>query len=139
MISLESSRCALQRAPSLECSLIHCVSLMRRIILIICLRHLPECYADPGCILLPPRLRARPSKHIKNIAAAIATRFKAKITTVNQRLRDAEIEEWGKVRMVDHQDGDTMRASSMSAQRDDSRNASFVRVRVTALVKSTYS
>ena len=41
--------------------------------------------------------------------------------------------------MVDHQDGDTMRASSMSAQRDDSRNASFVRVRVTALVKSTYS
>lgn len=41
----------------------------------------------------------------------------------------AQIEEWGKIRRVDSEAGDTMRASSLGIKRDDSRDASFVRVR----------
>ena len=62
------------------------------------------------------------------IASALATRFDVDIGLARRSLRNAQIEEWGKVRRVDSDDGDTMLASSMTMVRDDSRDATYVRV-----------
>lgn len=86
---------------------------------------------DPTCILLPRKTNRRPVGHLQGIAAALATRYeKSSVTLVKKALEDAVIEEWGKVRRVDSEEGDTIVASSMHASvgPDDSRDASFVRV-----------
>jgi hypothetical protein len=81
-------------------------------------------------VLLPPRSRARPGEHlIAKIAAALATRFDTNVATIKRHLVNTEIEEWGKVRRVDSSAGDTMRASSLVVSRDDTRDATYVRVR----------
>jgi hypothetical protein len=62
------------------------------------------------------------------IASALATRFDSGIRLVRQHLANAEIEEWGKVRRIDSDAGDTMRSSSLGISRDDARDATYVRV-----------
>jgi hypothetical protein len=85
---------------------------------------------DPSCVLLPPRSRVRPAEHlIMNIIRALATRFDTDVATVKRHLRTVEIEEWGKVRRVDSNAGDTMHASSLVVSRDDTRDATYVQVR----------
>jgi hypothetical protein len=66
---------------------------------------------------------------INSIAAALATRFDVLIATVRPYLNAATIEEWGKIRRIDSDEGDTMWASSCCAIRDDARDATYVRVR----------
>jgi hypothetical protein len=91
-------------------------------------------FKDPSCILLPPRSRTRPPNHlITTIAATLATRFDRDVRTVRISLSFAEIEEWGKVRRVDSDAGDTMHASTLVPARDDTRDATYVRVRVIPL------
>lgn len=86
--------------------------------------------ADPTCVLLPPKSPNRPTSNLINsIAVALATRFDVRIGTVKPFLNDALIEEWGKIRRVDSDEGDTMRTSSTGTTRDDSRDATYVRVR----------
>jgi hypothetical protein len=85
--------------------------------------------ADPSCVFLPPKSPNRPAANlINNIAAALATRFNVHIATVRPFLDTALIEEWGKIRRVDSDAGDTMHASSIGTIRDDSRDATYVRV-----------
>jgi hypothetical protein len=85
---------------------------------------------DPSCVLLPLKSHARPANHlIASIAGALATRFDTDVATVKRHLRNLEIEEWGKVRRVDSDAGDTMIASSLVALRDDTRDATYIRVR----------
>ena len=67
------------------------------------------------------------------IAAALATRFDRDIRTVRINLSSADIEEWGKVRRVDSDAGDTMHASTLVPAHDGTRDATFVRVRATSL------
>jgi hypothetical protein len=62
------------------------------------------------------------------IVSALATRFDAGIRPVRQHLVHAEIEQWGKVRRIDSDVGDTMHASSLRISRDDTRDATYVRV-----------
>jgi hypothetical protein len=62
------------------------------------------------------------------IAGALATRFDVNIGLVRKHLGNANVEEWGKVRRIDSDAGDTMHASSMVAARDDTRDATYVRV-----------
>lgn len=87
-------------------------------------------FSDPTYILLPPRSQRRPVGHMQRIAAALATRYgKDSIALVKEELNTAVVDEWGKVRRVDSDDGDTMVCSSMRGTRaNDSRDASFVRV-----------
>lgn len=63
------------------------------------------------------------------IAAALATRFDTSVAVVKKYLENAKVEEWGKVRRVDSTEGDTMHASSLGIRRDDTRDATYVRVR----------
>ena len=85
---------------------------------------------DPSCILLPPHSRVRPAETLMTaIAAALATRFDKDIRSIRHDLREAVVEEWGKVRCVDSEAGDTMHASTLVAARDDTRDATHVRVR----------
>ena len=84
---------------------------------------------DPSCVLMFPRSQTRPADNLINgIAAALATRFDVDIRLVKGHLKNADIEEWGKVRRVDSDSGDTMRASSMVVVQDDTRDATYVRV-----------
>jgi hypothetical protein len=84
---------------------------------------------DPSCLLLPPKAKERPMQtSIASIAAALATRFDMHIAVVKKQLEKAEVEEWGKVRRIDSTAGDTMRASSLGISRDDTRDATYVRV-----------
>jgi hypothetical protein len=86
---------------------------------------------DPSCVLLPPHSKSRPTANLINgIAAALSTRFNKPIATIRPHLSAAVVEEWGKVRRVDSDAGDTMSASSMGVTRDDTRDATFVRVRM---------
>jgi hypothetical protein len=62
--------------------------------------------------------------------AALSTRFQKPVGTIRRHLNDAVIEEWGKVRRIDSDAGDTMSASLLGTSRDDSRDATYVRVRL---------
>ena len=74
---------------------------------------------DPSCLLLPPHRAVRfAPNQINSIAAALATRFNVSIATVRPYLDDATVEEWGKLRRIDSDAGDTMWASSCCAIRD---------------------
>jgi hypothetical protein len=50
------------------------------------------------------------------------------VPDIRGSLKMAIIEEWGKVRRVDSDEGDTMRAFTMVKVGEDNRNASYVRV-----------
>jgi hypothetical protein len=63
------------------------------------------------------------------IAAALATRFDRDIHSIRHDLREAVVEEWGKVRRVDSDAGDTMHASALVPARDGTRDSTYVRVR----------
>jgi hypothetical protein len=65
---------------------------------------------------------------LKGIAAALATRFGASVPDIRRSLKEASIEEWGKVRRVDSDEGDTMHAFMMVKMGEDNRDASYVRV-----------
>ncbi|KAJ7666787.1 hypothetical protein DFH06DRAFT_984464 [Mycena polygramma] len=92
---------------------------------------IPGAFADPSypsCILLPPKSSIRPdSNQLKTIAVALSTRTGASMRDVNRALRDATVDEWGKVRRVDSDEGDTMRSCSLGTIADDSRDATYVR------------
>jgi hypothetical protein len=62
------------------------------------------------------------------LIGALATRFKTKISVIKQHLDSAVVEEWGKVQRVDSDAGDIMTSSTLRVTRDDSRDATFVRV-----------
>lgn len=86
--------------------------------------------SDPSCILLPPKInKLLTPTLIGGISAALTTRFNVEVDVVRRCLRTAQIEQWGKICHVDSEAGDTMRASSLGIKRDDSRDATFVRVR----------
>jgi hypothetical protein len=85
---------------------------------------------DPTCLLLPPKSPNRPAECLTaGIAAALATRFDADIRLVKNYLKSADIVEWGKVRRIDSDAGDTMHASSLVPKHEDGRDATYVRVR----------
>jgi hypothetical protein len=85
---------------------------------------------DPSCVLMPPKSQAKPVENlIAAIAGALATRFDTNVAVVKRSLQNVEIEQWAKVRRVDSDAGDIMHASSMVASRDDTRDATYVRVR----------
>ena len=84
---------------------------------------------DPSCILLPPSKKERPSAGLlTGICAALSTRSGCEMTVVRKHLRQAVIEEWGKVRRVDSDEGDTIRAAMMGIKQADSRDATYIRV-----------
>lgn len=95
---------------------------------------------DPTCILLPPRVVVQQSTQLvstseslstglsNSIAAALSTRFNLPVSITRKYLQKADIEEWGKVRRVDSEAGDTMHSSGLSKHRVDQRDATFVRV-----------
>ncbi|KAJ7131032.1 hypothetical protein C8R44DRAFT_904086 [Mycena epipterygia] len=92
---------------------------------------IPGSFSDPlypSCILLPPKSPARSDvNQLKTIAAALATRFDARMREVTVALQGALVEEWGKVRWVDSDEGDTMRSCSLGITAEDSRDATYVR------------
>ncbi|KAJ7655446.1 hypothetical protein B0H17DRAFT_941344 [Mycena rosella] len=82
----------------------------------------------PSCILLPPKSPARPtSNQIRTIAAALSTRSGARMVHVNKAMKAAVVEEWGKVRRVDSDEGDTMKSCSLGTVAEDARDATYVR------------
>ncbi|KAJ7342463.1 hypothetical protein DFH08DRAFT_782878 [Mycena albidolilacea] len=82
----------------------------------------------PTCILLPPKSPNRPNTNaIRSIAIALSTRTGGKIGSITKALKDAVIEEWGKVRRIDSEAGDTMRSCSVGILAEDSRDATYVR------------
>ncbi|KAJ7681395.1 hypothetical protein B0H17DRAFT_1161144 [Mycena rosella] len=92
---------------------------------------IPGSFSDPAypsCVLLPPRSRATPSlAQMKTIATALSTRSGSSMRDVNNALKAAEVEEWGKVRRIDSEEGDTMRSCSLGTTAEDSRDATYVR------------
>ena len=50
------------------------------------------------------------------------------MTLVRKHVRQVVIEEWGKVRRVDSDEGDTIRAAMMGIKQEDSRDATYIRV-----------
>jgi hypothetical protein len=85
---------------------------------------------DPSCLLLPPRSRARPAENLMaTIAGALATRYNINTLLAKKMLNSADVEQWGKIRRTDSSAGDTMHASSSVSTCEDTRDATFVRVR----------
>ncbi|TRM55775.1 hypothetical protein BD626DRAFT_415516 [Schizophyllum amplum] len=84
--------------------------------------------AYPTCILLPPRV-AGPieSPALTAIVVALATRFNMRVQEVRPHVRNADIVQYGRVRRVDTDEGDTIRAADLVASREDSRDADYVR------------
>ncbi len=71
-----------------------------------------------------------PDGILKGIAAALATRFDIPVPDIHRSLKETIIEEWGKVRRIDSDEGDTMHAFMMVKVGEDNRNASYVQVRI---------
>ncbi|KAF7340484.1 hypothetical protein MSAN_02119800 [Mycena sanguinolenta] len=63
----------------------------------------------------------------RTIAAALSTRTGATMAEVTAALRRASIEEWGKVRRIDSDAGDTMRSCSLGIVAEDAKGATYVR------------
>ncbi|KAG6826629.1 hypothetical protein H0H92_015066 [Tricholoma furcatifolium] len=78
-------------------------------------------------VLLPPKRPNSPQKHLKSIAAALATRYHVCVMEVNACLKSCIIEEWGKAQRVASTEGDTFWASGLGVKHDDAQDASFVR------------
>lgn len=89
--------------------------------------------SDPTCRLLPPKSPERPAD-LTALIGALATRFNVTIGVVKRHLRTADIEEWGKVQRIDSDEGDVMRTAHLGSVRDDSRDATFVRVSASLLL-----
>ena len=68
------------------------------------------------------------SNLINGIAASLATRFDVPVAVVRPHLNSALVEEWGKIRRIDSDAGDTISTSSLSPANDDRRDATYVRV-----------
>jgi hypothetical protein len=49
---------------------------------------------------------------------------------ISKALKHAIVEDWGKVRRTDSEAGDTMRSCSVGTFTEDSRDATYVRVRL---------
>ncbi|KAJ7463888.1 hypothetical protein B0H11DRAFT_1870748 [Mycena galericulata] len=82
----------------------------------------------PSCLLLPPKSPVRPEPNqLHSIAVALSTRFCTKMAIINTALKNAIVEEWGKVRRVDSEAGDTMRSCSLGVTAEDARDATYVR------------
>jgi hypothetical protein len=78
------------------------------------------------------------SGELRSIAAALSTRLDATMTQVNRALKGATVEDWGKVRRIDSDEGDTMRSCSLGANAEDTRDATYVRVSGSIRVKLVY-
>ncbi|KAH6880950.1 hypothetical protein BKA70DRAFT_1391158 [Coprinopsis sp. MPI-PUGE-AT-0042] len=112
----------------------------------------PQGFSHPdydSCMLLPPSRSGVPSDtKVALIAAALVTRSlhpeatpvpvatssaqpksrrKPAIATVKKYVRDATVVEWGKVKRVDSEEGDTMATSTMGRRGNDRRDNTFVR------------
>ena len=87
---------------------------------------------DPSCVLLPPR---KPSVSLssgvqKLMTTVLAARFDVSFSFIKPFLASAVIDEWGKVRRVDSDEGDTISTSNL-CNSDPSvgrRDATFIRV-----------
>jgi hypothetical protein len=112
-------------------------------------------FQDGSCMLLPPsRSGMVPDSKVALIAAALVTRSahpeatpvavaggsaqskkrrRPAITAVKKLVQQATIVEWGKVKRVDSEEGDTMASSKMGRRGDDRRDNTFVRVSECAL------
>lgn len=90
---------------------------------------------DPTCILLPPKSKSSPTtSQLSGICAAFATRGNVNVNQVRRLVENSAIVEWGKLRHVDSEEGDTIRSATMSHARHDSREASFVRVHLSFIL-----
>ncbi|KAH6909680.1 hypothetical protein BKA70DRAFT_1474827 [Coprinopsis sp. MPI-PUGE-AT-0042] len=112
----------------------------------------PQGFSHPdydSCMLLPPSRSGVPSDtKVALITAALVTRSlhpeatpvpvatssaqpksrrKPAIATVKKYVRDATVVEWGKVKRVDSEEGDTMATSTMGRRGNDRRDNTFVR------------
>ncbi|KAF9256770.1 hypothetical protein L218DRAFT_1022754 [Marasmius fiardii PR-910] len=89
--------------------------------------------AYPTCILLPPLDLTSPEvSELTPLIGASVTRFQMDVpqltvSTVKSCLGKAKIERWGKVKCIDSDEGDTMRAVEVGKLREDNRDASFIR------------
>ncbi|KAH9023711.1 hypothetical protein EDB85DRAFT_1870587 [Lactarius pseudohatsudake] len=98
---------------------------------------------DPTCVLLCPRVvvqRGTESTSLltglsNSIAAALSTRFGLHVSVIRKYLQRANIEEWGKVRRVDSEAGDTIHSSGLMKPTADRRDATFVRVSCVLLIQ----
>nr|GAT57216.1 predicted protein [Mycena chlorophos] len=79
----------------------------------------------PACVLLPPKSRTQPE--IEPIVTALATRLDCLVADARAALRVATVEEYGKVKRVDTDEGDTMHSCSLGTKAEDARDASYVR------------
>jgi hypothetical protein len=76
---------------------------------------------DPTCILLPLKHPSRPDANLmKGLMVALATRFSVQIAQVQPHLDAVEIEDWGKIRCIDSDAGDTMCASIVAPLQNNS-------------------
>ena len=97
----------------------------------ICFEHISHTRTitgDPTCILLHPHIinPVIDNSLFTKILVCLATRYNKTVGTVRRHVSVDNVEVWGKVQVVD---GDTMVASSLvKSSREDSRNASYVRV-----------
>jgi len=103
-----------------------------------------RCSSDPTTSLLPP---SRPGQLdtglLRKIAGALVTRFdiqegfaKSKVQT---HIKNSRIERWAQLRTLDSSEGDIMNTADLGQTRDDSRDATFVRVSFPAFVFCTDS
>ncbi|KAF8955507.1 hypothetical protein BDZ97DRAFT_1663982 [Flammula alnicola] len=85
--------------------------------------------AYPDILLLPSSkpVTSLPSAISTGICASLSTRSGLHMGRVRELLRQSTLQEWGKVRRVDSEEGDTMHASSLASSLDDTRDATFVR------------
>jgi hypothetical protein len=68
------------------------------------------------------------SKLQKSIEAALASRFNVGKKVVQKLLKSAEVQQWGKVRIIDPDTDDTIWAAALRPTSEDQREASYVRV-----------
>lgn len=85
---------------------------------------------DPDFRLLPPRVKQRPPSNLvqRAIAPSLATQFGTTVTNIRSALTYATIEQYGALKRIDSEEGDTIRCASLYKPPRNSRDPTFVRV-----------
>lgn len=87
-----------------------------------------DLFIDDTCVLLPKRQTVTLDRATRErIVGALVTRLVAVNPAIIRHAIPSEVDEWGKVRIVNG--GDTMVAALVNSGAEDCRDATFVRVR----------
>jgi hypothetical protein len=86
------------------------------------------CYPDPNFEFASAKNIPLEPKLQRSIEKALASRFQVERKVIQKLLKSGEVQQWGRIRVIDPDTDDTIWAAALRPASEDQREASYVRV-----------